>query len=651
MIRISVLILLIFGCVPHFSRAENFPDSTARALESQLENSESDSVRAVLFTSLFDHALDKDLGAAEGYLLKAEKENWYKQKGCFYQLHQSNWAVYHNRKGEPDKAKQMLKDILEAMKEKDCPDSYFPGPYHNLGNILLSLGDLEQAVYYLTLAHQHTTSSGNYKYRFASLNNLGIAYFKLKNYEKAEEYYSAALELARDHESPNTIASIQLNLGNIQFALKKYEDALTAFKEVVKSAEEIRDSSRLPSRYVNLGLAWYATGKLDSAEWALTRAAVCARAIDNPAGEALAIRNMANVEAARGNYGAATGYLEQSAVYFRENNQKDNLLNTYGLMADYYSRLGRFEKAFEHQKLYGKLLDSTSQQRMESKLASQLAEFEVSKLEAEKDSVQKALIISNQANEIKDLKLSRYVLLVVGLLVLILLGIVMVIAIFRARKLREELNIAEFRHTALRARMDPHFLFNALNSIQNAILNRDKMVAYEYHAKFSELMRMVLMHSDQKVINLEEELRSLRLYLDLELLRTNSGFEYQIQVAPEIKPETQDVPSMLLQPFVENAIWHGVMNRDTPGKIAISIEEKKSNILCSIDDNGVGRAAAQSSRKQGHTSVATKLTQDRIGILKQQFGEKADLQIIDKFENGESAGTLVEITFPKILQK
>ncbi|MNJ90973.1 Sensor histidine kinase YehU [compost metagenome] len=211
--------------------------------------------------------------------------------------------------------------------------------------------------------------------------------------------------------------------------------------------------------------------------------------------------------------------------------------------------------------------------------------------------------------------------------------------------------MAEYQITALQAQMNPHFIFNAINTIQGYILGKNEGEAYSYLAKFSKLIRMVLHNSQLKVLRLERELEVLHLYIELEQLRFDHCFDYELIVAEGTEITDFNIPGMLLQPYVENAIWHGIVNLENSrrGKLVISIEQVDEQLLISITDNGVGREQAKSFRKNtNHKSVGMQLTGERLDVMNRLHGENtASVKVIDLLdENGNASGTKVEITIP-----
>lgn len=209
----------------------------------------------------------------------------------------------------------------------------------------------------------------------------------------------------------------------------------------------------------------------------------------------------------------------------------------------------------------------------------------------------------------------------------------------------------ESRLQSLRLQMNPHFLFNALNSIQQMILANEEMVATRYLSRFSKLLRSILVHSDKEYVTLKEELEILQLYVELESVRFKDVFEYKIVCEEDIDLEELRIPTLLVQPFVENAIWHGLMHKEGSKKLMIHFYEKKDYLQCVVEDNGVGREKAKESRManggQQHTSKGISVSVERLKASPSSNGMGGSLTIIDlKDEQGMPAGTRVEINFP-----
>jgi sensor histidine kinase YesM len=210
--------------------------------------------------------------------------------------------------------------------------------------------------------------------------------------------------------------------------------------------------------------------------------------------------------------------------------------------------------------------------------------------------------------------------------------------------------MTNLRMRALRSQMNPHFLFNSLNAIQECIITNQTDAAVMYLAKFSRLVRLILENSDQQNIPLSREIETLRLYLDVESLRFTHAFRYDIQVNTDIDPVLINIPPMLVQPYAENAIWHGLLNKKGERVLKIIFENDEDSLFVSIQDNGIGRkksADFQSPMKNGKTSMGMKLTSERLGILNEMNPDQAFVEIEDLVDlKGKATGTCVRLTLP-----
>ncbi|HCE54062.1 MAG: hypothetical protein APF83_06060 [Lutibacter sp. BRH_c52] len=211
-----------------------------------------------------------------------------------------------------------------------------------------------------------------------------------------------------------------------------------------------------------------------------------------------------------------------------------------------------------------------------------------------------------------------------------------------AVKLKE---MEELKMTALQSQMNPHFLFNSLNSINNFVLKNDIEKASDYITKFSKLIRVILNSSSSPTSSLTEELAVLALYVKLEQMRVNGGFDYIVTVDENLKLDHIKVPTLFLQPFIENAIWHGIMKKEGDKEIELSIKEVKGNVICIIRDNGIGinKARELDQITQKKRFFGTETTENRIRVLHQNKSVTIETKDISV---GLKTGTQVSISFP-----
>lgn len=204
--------------------------------------------------------------------------------------------------------------------------------------------------------------------------------------------------------------------------------------------------------------------------------------------------------------------------------------------------------------------------------------------------------------------------------------------------------IAELKLMALRSAMNPHFIFNALNSIQYFIASHERRNAINYLSMFSKLVRGILTHSVQNKVKLVDELDLLTHYVDLELLRFDNKFDYELKTNPSLDLEAIEVPSLLIQPYVENAIVHGLYNKEGRGMLRISIDKERDVICVVIEDDGIGRNAAQALKRRltpQHKSFGTEITEERLKLINQSRNVSVDIE--DLYHGGAPGGTKVRI--------
>ena len=214
------------------------------------------------------------------------------------------------------------------------------------------------------------------------------------------------------------------------------------------------------------------------------------------------------------------------------------------------------------------------------------------------------------------------------------------------RKTKMTQDILELKQISLRQQMNPHFIFNTLNSIQLYILEKDTFSSHKYLSFFAKLMRQTLDNSRYSKILLKEELKALEFYLELEMLRFDDKISYEISVSDD-DILYYKVPTLIIQPFVENSIWHGLMHKQGKGKIRIDLQEKNNKIICRISDDGVGRQKRTEIEKQQHKSMGTKILNERMELLNSIYKDEFKIMYIDLFdEKNVPSGTIVELTIP-----
>jgi hypothetical protein len=389
---------------------------------------------------------------------------------------------------------------------------------------------------------------------------------------------------------------------------------------------------------------------------------------------ALSYHALKNIEKAEKHYLAALKYqqpeyqkiLNETSPYKTAFQKASQLMDiSYGLSKSFYG-LHKVDSAYIYLEKYIGYKDQVNNINTISLLNMQLNSYN-KVLENEKKTGQLNLL--NKDNQLKKAKLKQETLvknsLAFGIIFLLLLGFFVIRTLsFKRRNERLKFETAlqiekqsqtdlqkksiELEMQALRAQMNPHFIFNCLSSINRFILKNESKVASKYLTRFSRLMRMVLINSKKPLISLEDELLMLNLYLEMERLRFKNHFNYRISFLNEIDADNVFIPPLLLQPFCENSIWHGMMNKDGEGMLQIDLEIKDDSLRCTITDNGVGRKKAaelKTKTAEKEKSMGLKITSDRLSLINHEKNIQAFLKIEDLEDgSGEPAGTKVMFT-------
>jgi tetratricopeptide (TPR) repeat protein len=442
--------------------------------------------------------------------------------------------------------------------------------------------------------------------------NLGGNSYNANEYEKAIEYINKALNILEKLGDRRLILANRTNRGNVYVSLKKYDLALKDHEFCLEQNTESKDTLAMINSLTSLGDVCNYTGKFKLAIDYFLKAQLC-------------LKDTTNLVARR-------------TIYFG--------------LGDAFSGAGDNKNASEYYKKAYLLDNRIFTSDLSDKIAELKETFEAEKRAKEID------ILKEKENNLRLLaekrKLNVYIAVIGIILVLIILFLVIIIGKHKRDKLKLETakNKAIFEQKALRAQMNPHFIFNSLNSIQKYILQDQSQEAYDYLAKFSKLIRQVLMNSERSDITIKDEVELLKLYVELEQRRFKNRFDYSINCSDKV-PLDFKLPIMLVQPFVENAIWHGLMNLDKTkhGLLAIDFELEQDNLKIQIRDNGIGREAAALKRKDSeYKSVGMMFTQKRLELLKESGNVNAKVEITDlKDEDGRANGTLVEIKLPLII--
>jgi LytS/YehU family sensor histidine kinase len=313
------------------------------------------------------------------------------------------------------------------------------------------------------------------------------------------------------------------------------------------------------------------------------------------------------------------------------------------LLSDLYSLLNRKDLAYDYLKEHRQLGDSISNDDFLKKATRLEIQYDYDKKqkEAEYARMEERILTENRIRQQK--------LIVNGLLILLVLLAMISLLYIRHNRLRSMFVNIELEQKLLRAQMNPHFVFNSLCAVQDLILAGKPQKANSFLTKIARLMRNILENSREEFIPLAKELETIKLYLDLQQLRFETGFDYFISLDDKIDPENFSIPPMLTQPCVENSIEHGLLPLKNKGNLKISYTLNNGLMMLEVTDNGIGRkeAAERSEAKRDKKSVSTKVTIERLENFRKTLRQKRiSYEITDLFDNDQASGTKVVMMLP-----
>lgn len=307
-----------------------------------------------------------------------------------------------------------------------------------------------------------------------------------------------------------------------------------------------------------------------------------------------------------------------------------------------YIKENNYKKALWASDLYTALNDSISNEQERKKALEEEFKYKVEKKEQENK-------LLAQQNQIQQLRLNQNKYLFVGVGSLALIILIIIYFFLKQRRIRSEHENIQLEQKLLRSQMNPHFIFNSLNSIQQFIISQQNDQAEKYLSKFSRLVRELLESNIKESISVKEETDILRGYLEMESLRFRRSFSFSISIHEHINQEYEQIPHMMIQPFVENAIWHGLLPKDDDRALQVTLEPGDQNtIRCIIEDNGIGRKEAMKKETTfKRKSLALSFVRQRVELMRKHLKVNCSIEIIDKVnDHGASTGTKVILILP-----
>lgn len=518
-------------------------------------------------------------------------------------------AVYRRTEGIPS-ALDYAQKAVELAENVENPNSdikrnlYFT--FNNIGHIYRTLGQYDLAIYNFKESIALEEELGNMLGIATNYKDIAECLEAEGKLEEAIEYYERSLNINESVGSVRIDILSNLGIAHVYVHQGKAREALEIFNTILKPSEELGNMKIISEIYLNIGWAQIKNNQIEEAEFNLNKG------------------------------------LEIAKKY----NLLTEMEEAYSFLSDLWEDQDDFEKSKEFFKKADEVEERISNDRNKRYVADL-----ITRSETEKKNTQ--IEVLAKENEIINLKLRKNQnTLLISLLLAALLTIILYI-LYRQTQLRSDKKLLTLEQSMLRSQMNPHFLFNSLNSIKLYIINNEKKNAVFYLNKFSKLVRKILEASSVREIPLAEELETVELYMNIENIRFSNEIQFEIVVDEGIDTHIIKIPSLILQPFLENALWHGLSSKEGDKSILLHVSKGNNGYInISISDNGVGRAVAEKlkeSKVLKRKSVGIAITKERLANFSKDYQNTFELDIEDLFDaEGIASGTKVNLRIPII---
>ena len=572
----------------------------------------------------------------------------------------------------------------EAIKlaEKEQADSLLALAFKTQGVNYYCLAEYDSSMVYYNKAVLKFKQQGNMIQAGKTIGNIGLIYRKRGEYTKALEYYLKEIEIFSEINHTEGLSSIYINMGALSNILGNISRADDNFNSALKLAEKEGNIHDQISALNNLGAIYESQDKLEEALKAYEKSLKIVLNIGNRTMEATLYLNIGIIYRRSGAFDKADVYLKKSFDIRKLRGDYEELIGVYHEMFELAFAKNEYKKA---EQFLGTIRDLTQINNDQSwagdlslayyKLYKEIGKYRLAlnfheKYKEIKDSVESALnkeryndlmlkydmdhtrqkvALMTQETQIQSLELEKRNAWLVAMIVIMLLGVIAIVVSFRINKLKAKHKLMSLDQKVLLSQMNPHFLFNALTAVQSLVLDKESDKANFYLSELGTLVRNILEDSREEQISFRKELDTLEKYIDLQKLRFDYPLEFRFDIDKRIDLDELNIPPMLTQPFIENALVHANLQQVDKPEILIEIKYIDDNFVSfSIQDNGIGiQEAKKNSYMKDKKSLAMQIVRDRIQIYNYKSKHQMKLDIVDlKQLDVNSQGTLARFTIP-----
>ena len=480
--------------------------------------------------------------------------------------------------------------------------------YNNIGNVYISQGDYPNALEYHLKSLEFKEKLDDKNGMANAFNAIGVIHYYQENYSKAIAYYSNSIKLNKELGNKMGIA-FSYNVIGVAYDLQgKNSEAMDNYLSALRLYESLENKPGMAQGYVNIGIIYKKNGNYTEALNYYLKALTVQEELGRKPNVALIFNNLGILYFEIGDLKEAIIYSEKSIAVAQEIGSVEDLKTAYHNLSEVYSKEGEYEKAFNYYQRFSSMKDSLLDKEKHKQIAEMVAKYE-------SETKEKEIELLSEKSKVQELRINNRNYIIYGLGGGLCLIIIIGLLFLRQNKLRAKQRTTELEQRALRTQMNPHFIFNSLNSIQKFFMESKHEKANEYLADFGNLMRKILENSSKQQITVANEISALKLYLSLEKARLDDMLNYEIKVDGGIDEYHILMPPLVIQPFVENAIWHGIVPKKAPGKVMVSLKTENNLLICTVEDDGIGIEKSKQLKQSGgkkHEPMGMKVTEERV---------------------------------------
>lgn len=499
--------------------------------------------------------------------------------------------------------------------------------FSEIGNYSESLQSYQKALQIYTILKDNKGLS-------KILNNIGIVYKSMKNNDKGLIYLNKALKI-QESNGEQSVPVTLTNIGNIYFEKDNNKLALIYYQKAEKLYSSIKNQRGVALLNNYFGDFYRKNNEFSKAMIYYNNAFKIYNDLDNKFGASLVLFNLSQMNFDKNNNTEALEFSLKSLQIAKEIGAIDQIIYSEKLASDIYLKLNNPAESLNHYKQHILFRDSLNNEKNTKKFLDAERSFESDK--------RNSLIAEKHK---RNTQLTWFAIIAGMLLISLIFVTYNRMQVKKRLTLQKE--VAEYEQKALHLQMNPHFVFNCLGSISSFIVQNGTDSAIKYLTKFSKLMRLTLEYSKNSLIPIDKEIEGLQNYLELEQLRFNKKFEFSITASSNIEDDMA-IPPLLIQPFVENAILHGMVPKIGDGCIDIKFEIAGNNLICTITDDGIGLTKSKELKEnsvKAHRSMALEITKKRLEMIENSTNCKSELKMEEIINNSEVVGTKVILKLP-----